>query len=130
MIDLRLEAEAGLHCLFHTVAVDDGQHAGHGGIHQADLRIGRSARAHSGARKEFGVGGNLGVDLQPEDDFPRAGATLDLLGVGHVVHERFSSATRKKPEARQQTHLHKCLEMDSRFAHVLTTFRMGKRNTR
>ena len=39
-IDLRLEAKAGAHGLFDAEFIDDGQHAGHGGIDEGDVGVG------------------------------------------------------------------------------------------
>ena len=43
LVDLRLQAQPRAHRLLHAEAVDDGKHARHAGIDEADMGIGISA---------------------------------------------------------------------------------------
>ena len=70
---LRLEAKAGADRLLDAFAVDDRQHAGHRRIDEADLRVGVGAEFGGSAGKQLGLGQDLGMDLQADDDFPLAG---------------------------------------------------------
>ena len=72
-VDLRLQPEPGANRLAHAFLVDDGQHAGHGRVHEADIVVRRRAEARRGAREELRLGRDLRVDLEPDDDFPVAG---------------------------------------------------------
>ena len=84
-VDLRVEAQAGLDRLFDAVAVQGRQHAGEAGVDQRHLLVRPRAEADGRAREQLGLRRHLGVDLQPHDDFPRAGAALDEFGgVGHL----------------------------------------------
>ena len=73
-VDLRAQAEPGLHRLLDAVAVDHRQHAGEARVHEADLGVRRGAEAHGRAREQLGVAGHLGVDLQAHHHFPLARA--------------------------------------------------------
>ena len=87
-IDLRIEAEPGAHRLPDAFLVDDGQHARHRRIDQRNMRVRLAAEFGRGARKQFRVRGNLGVDLEPDDDFPVPGGALDQIGwFNSDVHE-------------------------------------------
>ena len=76
-IDLRLERHAGPHRLADAFAVRHRQHAGHGGVDQADLGVGLGAELGRRAGEELGVGGDLGVDLEADHDLPFAGCAVD-----------------------------------------------------
>ena len=78
-IDLRLQAEAGADRLRDAVLVDHRQHAGHGGIDQADLGVGLAAELGRGAREQLGVGGDLGMHLHADHHLPGAGRAFDEL---------------------------------------------------
>ena len=52
-VDLRLEAQARAHGLRHAFAIEHRQHAGHGGIDQADMGIGRAAEGGGGAGEQL-----------------------------------------------------------------------------
>jgi hypothetical protein len=54
-IDLGLKPEAGAHGLIDAALIDDRQHAGHGGIDQGDLGIGRRTKLGGGAREQLGL---------------------------------------------------------------------------
>ena len=79
-VDLRLQAQARADRLLHAAAVDHRQHPRHRRVHQADLLVRPRSEADGGAGEQLGVRGDLGVHLQAEDDFPRAGAALDQFG--------------------------------------------------
>jgi hypothetical protein len=49
VVDLGLEAEPGADGLAHAFLVDDGQHAGHGGVDEGDMRIRLTAEFGRGA---------------------------------------------------------------------------------
>src|SRR5690606_1438141 len=53
-VDLRLKAEAGANSLAHALFVDDRQHAGHGGVDEADVRIRLSTERSRGAGEQLG----------------------------------------------------------------------------
>ncbi len=80
-VDVGVQAEAGAHRLRHAFAVDHRQHAGEGGIDEADLRVRLGAEVGGGAGEQFGAADDLGVDFQADHDLPGAGAAFD--GVGH-----------------------------------------------
>ena len=65
-------------CATHS-RVEHRQHAGHGGIDQADVIVGRAAELGRGAGEELGPRGDLGMDLQADDDLPVAGRPADEL---------------------------------------------------
>ncbi len=98
-VDLGVEAQAGADGLFDAVFVQGRQHAGKAGVDQRHLFVRPRAEADGGARKQLGLRRHLGVDLQPHDDFPRAGTALDEFGggggVGHVVVLALSAARGK-----------------------------------
>ncbi len=76
-IDLRLEAEPAAHRLGDAFLIDDGQHAGHGGIDERDMGIGLAAEFRRGAGKELRLGDDLGMGLDADDDLPIAGRAFD-----------------------------------------------------
>ena len=87
-VDLGLEAQARADRLLDAELVDHRQHAGHGRIDQGDMAVGLAAELGGGAREQLGLGGDLGMHLQADDDFPVAGGTLDeVLGGGVVLHD-------------------------------------------
>ncbi len=79
-VDLRVQPEPGADRLCHALLVDDGQHAGHGRVHQRDMIVRRTAEFGRCAREQFGIGSHLRVDFQADDHFPVAGGALDELG--------------------------------------------------
>ena len=95
MIDLGAEAEARADRLLDAAAIDHRQHAGHRGVNQTDLGIGRGAETDGGAAEQFGVRGYLGVDLQPQHDFPGAGGAFDQIGLGFRHSLTYSRADRR-----------------------------------
>ena len=80
-IDLCIETETGFHRLFDTEAIDHRQHAGKRRIDEADLRIGRAAKFRRRSRKQFGFGGDLRMDFQPDDDLPGACGAVEQFGM-------------------------------------------------
>ena len=86
-IDLGLEPEPGADGLGDAARVDDGQHAGHGGVDQADMGVGLAAELGRCAREQLGVRGDLGVHLQADHHLERAGLALDQIRlVGFLIH--------------------------------------------
>ncbi len=73
LVDLRLQAETGAHRLADAFLVDNRQHAGHRGIDERDIAVGRFAEFGRGAGKEFRIGEDLSVNLHADDHFPIAG---------------------------------------------------------
>ena len=84
-IDLGVEAEPRAHRLPDTFLVDHRQHAGHGGIDQRDVGVGRAAEFGGGAGEQLRLGGDLRVHLHADDDFPVAGCAFDQV-VGFAAH--------------------------------------------
>ena len=82
-IDLGVETETGADGLGHAFAVDHGQHAGEGGVDEADLGVWFGAVFGRGAGEQLGLADHLGVDFQAADDFPGAGGGFER--VGHKV---------------------------------------------
>ena len=78
-VDLGVDRHAGAHGLPHALAVEHRQHAGHGRVDQRNLTIGLCAKGGGGARKQFGVRGDLGVNLKSDDDFPFSGGALNTV---------------------------------------------------
>src|SRR5215470_17510184 len=72
-IDPGLEPEAGAHRLPDAFLVDHRQHAGHRRVDQRDMRVGLAAELGRGAGEELRARGDLGVNLEANDDFPVAG---------------------------------------------------------
>ncbi len=86
-IDLRLQAQARPHSLFHAIAVQDRQHAGHGGVHKTDMGVGRGTVFGAGAAEQFGLAGDLGMNLQAHNHFPVTGAAFHEVGHrGNSLH--------------------------------------------
>ncbi len=87
VVDPRLQAEAGADRLAHAFLVDDGQHARHGRVDEADIGVRRIAEAHRRAREQLGVGGHLRVDLEADHHLPVAGGAGDeVLRIGMGGH--------------------------------------------
>ena len=80
-VDLGLEPEPGADGLRDTAFVDHRQHAGHGGIDQAHMRIRLAPELRRGAREQLGVGGDLGMHLHADHDLPRTGGPFDEIGL-------------------------------------------------
>ena len=86
LVDLGLQPQPGAHRLLDAEFIDHRQHAGHGGVDQRDVVIGRAAEFGGGAGEQLGLGQHLGMDLEAEDDFPVAGRSLDpVLLLGHAL---------------------------------------------
>jgi hypothetical protein len=81
-VDLRLQAEARAHRLFHAEFVDDRQHPRHRRVHEGDVRIGFRPEGRRGAREELGLARHLGVDLHADHELPVVGAPAMTLGFG------------------------------------------------
>ena len=79
-IDLRFESESGANGLRDAFLVDDGQHAGHRGIHQRHVRIGFSTKTGRRTRKQLRVRRDLSVDFEPDDHLPVACGAGDEKG--------------------------------------------------
>src|SRR5690606_17026948 len=76
-VDLRLEPEPGADRLLDAEAVDHRQHAGEGGVDGRYLRVRLGAEIGGGARAELRLRDHLGVHLEPDDDLPGPGLSLD-----------------------------------------------------
>ena len=76
-IDLRLEAEARADRLLDAFLVDHRQHAGHRRVDQRDVAVGLAAEFGRGAGEQLRLGGDLGMHLHADDDFPVAGRAFD-----------------------------------------------------
>src|SRR5262249_24850247 len=86
-IDLGLEPKPGAHRLLDAFLVDHRQHARHRGVDQRHVRIGLAAEFGRGAGEQLRLRGDLGVDLETDDDLPVAGGAADeLRGLGLNVH--------------------------------------------
>ena len=68
--DLRINRQAELHGHGHGILVQHRQHAGHAQVHRAGLAVRRRAVGGAGAGENLGFGTQLGVNFQPDDDFP------------------------------------------------------------
>ena len=68
--NLGINRQAKLDCLAHGLSVEHRQGAGHTQVDQAGLGVGLSAEGGSAAGEDLRRGGELGVDFQPDDDFP------------------------------------------------------------
>ncbi len=73
VVDLRLQAKTGAHGLLDAFLVDDGQHAGHGGIDQRHIGVRRIAERRRCSGKQLGLACHLGMDFHADDHFPVAG---------------------------------------------------------
>ena len=99
-IDLGLQPQPGAHGLAHALLVDHRQHAGHGGVDQRDVAVGRAAEFGRGAGKQLRLGGDLGMDFHADDDFPVAGRAADqLVGFGFNAHAATPSGQRRFRQA-------------------------------
>src|SRR5690606_38984680 len=87
-VDLRAERQPGLHRLTHALAVDDRQHARHGGVHKAHLRVRLRAEGGGRAREQLGVGDDLRMDLHADHHLPVTGRAANAIGFGlaHFTH--------------------------------------------
>ena len=84
-IDLRLQAKPSADGLRDAALVDHRQHAGHGRVHQAHMRVGLAAEHRGRAGEQLSFRANLGMDFQPNDDLPRASGAFDQIrffGIG------------------------------------------------
>ena len=75
-IDLGLEPEPGADGLGDAALVDHRQHAGHGGIDQADMAVRLAAELGRGAGEQLGVGGDLRMHLHADHHLPGSGRAL------------------------------------------------------
>ena len=71
-IDLCPQAETGADRLLDAIAVDDGQHAGHGRIDKADLGVRLCPKRCGCPGEKLRLRENLGVNFHPDHDFPVA----------------------------------------------------------
>ena len=97
VVDLRLQPEPGADRLPDAFLVDDGQHAGHRRIDQADIGVGRRAERGRGAGKQLCLRGHLRMHLHADDHFPVAGGAGDeAFGFGRagVDEGHFMAAVR------------------------------------
>ena len=92
-VDLGVQGQAGLDRLFDAVAVDHRQHAGHGGVDQRNLAVGRGAEGGGGAGEQLGLAGHLGMHLEPDDHLPITGLALYQ---GHIEIRAPSSLNSKE----------------------------------
>src|SRR3546814_2055309 len=69
-VDLGLDRHARAHSLPDALAVRHRQHPRHRGIDQRHLRVRLRPERRRGARKQLGVGRDLGVDLKADHDLP------------------------------------------------------------
>ena len=76
-VDLRLQAQPGPNRLRDAFAIDDGEHARHGRIDKAHMRVRLAAKSGRGPGKKLGLRIDLRVDLHTDDDFPIGFGTLD-----------------------------------------------------
>ncbi len=79
-VDLRLDRHAGADRLANALAIGDRQHAGHGRIDQADLRVRLCPEGSRRAGKQLGIRRHLRMDFQADHDLPLAGCALDAIG--------------------------------------------------
>ena len=98
-IDLRLQAQTRLHRLLDAVLVQGRQHAGEASVDQRHLLVRTRAKTDSGAREQLGLRRHLGVDFQPHDDFPVAGATFDQCFVVRHAHHHLAGLATKPAES-------------------------------
>jgi hypothetical protein len=75
-VDLRVDRHAGADSLTYAFAVRHGQHAGHGGVDERNLRVRLRAESRRRAGEQLGVGGDLRMDLKADHDLPLAGCAL------------------------------------------------------
>ena len=86
-IDLGFEPEPGADRLLDAFLVDHRQHARHGGVDQRDVAVGLAAEFGGGAGEQLRLGGDLGMHLHADDDFPVAGRAFDqFVGFARNVH--------------------------------------------
>jgi hypothetical protein len=75
--DLGLDGLAETHREADRLGVEDGQHARQTQVDGAGLAVGGGAKGRGRAGENLGLGGELGVNLQPNDGFPwHGGAAL------------------------------------------------------
>ena len=68
--DLGVDRQAELDRVAHGLSVEDRQGARHAQVNQAGLGVGFGAEGGGAAGEDLRRGGELGVDFQPDDDFP------------------------------------------------------------
>ncbi len=78
-VDDRTQRQPGPHRLPHALAIQYGQHPRHRRIDQRHIAVGLRPEIGRGARKELGLRGDLGMDLQPDHNLPFAGGALDAV---------------------------------------------------
>ena len=79
-VDLRTQRHAGAHRLANALAVHHRQHAGHGRVDQADLVVRLGAERRRCAGEQLGLGGDLGMDLEADDDLPFPAHAVNAIG--------------------------------------------------
>src|SRR5665647_1647376 len=84
-IDLRLQPEPRADRLADAFLIDHRQHAGHRGVDQRDMAVGRAAEFGRGAGEQLRVRGDLGMNFHADDDFPVAARAFNELD-GFALH--------------------------------------------
>jgi hypothetical protein len=79
LVDLRLQREPRAHGLAHALLVEHRQHARHGRVDEAHLRVGRRAEIRRRAREQLRLRDRLGVHLEPDHHFPVARPSLQKI---------------------------------------------------
>jgi hypothetical protein len=106
-VDLRLDGHAGAHRLTDAFAVGHGQHPRHCGIDKADLAVGLRAERRRRAGEQLGLRRHLSVNLQPDDNFPRACCAFDAI-IAHVAPSLCPCAVANHTSARVSLWQRKC----------------------
>ena len=84
----------------HALLVDHRQHARHRRVDEADMRVRLAAELGRGAGEQLRVRGDLGMDLEADDDLPVAGGAVDeLLRIGRACHDGRLPGTRRAGQA-------------------------------
>ena len=87
-VDLRLQRHSGPHRLAYAFLVQHRQHARHGGVDEAHLRVGLGAELRRGAGEELGLGRDLRMHLEADHDLPVPGGALDPIAAHHHASGR------------------------------------------
>ena len=93
--DLGVNGRAEAHRQPHRRLVEDRQHPRQAQVDGAGLGVGCGAEGGGGAGEDLGLGGELGVDLQPDDGFPWHGGVDLVCGLGGLWAGRGSWASRE-----------------------------------
>ena len=92
--------------------VDHRQHARHRGIDQRDVAVGRAAEFGRGAGEQLRLGGDLGMHLHADDDFPVAGRAFDqfagLRSASRHAASRSSASSRRRSARQARTSKLQC----------------------